>query len=86
MLTATVTIDLTTASKPENMRHRVACLPDVPSGARVVIQVGALAVDPATVRVLALHERRLHLDVHGTPRSVRLWLAAVRTNLGEVLV
>lgn len=86
MLTATVVIDLTAARKSDNMRHRVACLPDVPSGARVVIRVGALAVDPATVRVLALHERRLHLDIQGTPRAVRLWLEAVRSNLGEVLV
>lgn len=86
MLTATVVVDLTAATKPENMRHRVACLPDVPSGARVVVRVGALAPEPDVVRVLAAHERRLHLDLQGTPAAVRRWLDAVRTGLGEVLV
>ena len=86
MLTATAVCDLTEATKPENMRHRVACLPDVPSGARVVIRVGALAPEPAVVRVLAIHERRLHLDIQGTPSAVRRWLDAIGSSNGEVLV
>lgn len=85
MLTATVVFDLTDA-KPERMRNRVAGLPDVPSGARVILRVGALAPEPEVVRVVALHERRLQVDVQGTPHAVRGWLQALRTNMGEVLV
>jgi hypothetical protein len=86
MLTATVFVDLTDDAEPDSMRHRVACLPDVPSGARVVVRVGALTIEPEVVRVLALHQRRLLLDVQGTPFAVRRWLEAVRTNMGEVLI
>ncbi len=86
MLTASVVIDLTAATKPENMRHKVAYLPDCPPGARVVVHVGALAPEPSVVRVLALHGRRLCIDLQGTPAAVRRWLEAVRTNIGAVLV
>lgn len=85
MLTGTVVLDLTGA-KPERMRDRVAGLPTVPSGARVVVRVGALAPEPSVVRVLALHERRLHVDVQGTPHAVSRWVQALRDNFGEVLV
>ena len=85
MLTGTVIFDLTDC-KPDRMRHRVAGLPDVPSSARVVLRVGALAPEPSVVRVLALHERRLQIDVQGTPYAVRRWLDALRTHMGEVLV
>lgn len=85
MLTATVVFDLNGA-KSGQMRNRVAALPDVPSGARVILRVGALAPEPDVVRVVALHERRLQIDVQGTPHAVRRWLDALRTNLGEVLV
>jgi hypothetical protein len=85
MLTGSPTYDLTDA-EPHRMRNRLASLPDVPSGARVVVRVGALAPEPTAVRVLALHERRLHVDLQGTPFAVRRWLEAIRTNLGEVLL
>lgn len=85
MLTGTVVVDLT-QSPTERMRHRVACLPEVPTGARVVIHVGALAPEPSVVRVLGVHQNRLHLDVQGMPHAVRRWLDAVRSNMGEVLV
>lgn len=85
MLTGTVTYDLTDVPA-ERMRNRLASLPEVPTGARVVIRVGALAPEPEAVRFVTLHEPRLHMDVHGTPRGVRLWLEALRTNLGEVIV
>jgi hypothetical protein len=68
------------------MRHRVASLLDVPTGARVIVHVGALAPEPTVTSLLALHERRLHVDIQGTPFAVRRWLDAVRTNLGEVLL
>lgn len=85
MLTGTVTISLVDA-KRENMRHRVTALANVPTGARVSLDVGALAVEPEVVRAIALHERRLQIDVHGTPRGVSQWLEAMRTHMGEVLL
>jgi hypothetical protein len=84
VLTGTVVYDLTDVS-PERMRNRVASLPEVPSGARVVVLVGALAPEPAVVRELARHQPRLMVDVHGTAHGVRRWLTAIR-DPGEVLV
>lgn len=85
MLTGTAVYELADA-KPERMRNRLASVPDVPSGARIVVCVGALAPEPDAVRVLALHERRLQIDVHGTPAAVRRWVDAIRSNLGEALI
>ncbi len=85
MLTGTVVFDLTDA-KSDRMRHRVAGLPEVPTGARVVLRVGALAPEPEVIRVVASHEQRLHVDVQGTPHAVSRWLRALRENFGEVLV
>lgn len=68
------------------MRHRVASLPDVPTGARVVVHVGALAPEPTVIRVLALHENRLHIDIQGTPFAVRGWLDALRSWASGVLL
>ena len=83
VLSGTVVYDLTDARR-DSMRHRVASLPEVPAGARVVVVVGALAPEPDVVTLLAAHEGRLMLDVHGTPRAVRLWLDSLRA--GEVLL
>ena len=44
----------------------------------MIVQVGALAPEPTVTRVLALHERRLTIDVQGTPFAVRRWLDAIR--------
>jgi hypothetical protein len=85
VLSGSPTYDLTD-STVERMRHRVASLPDVPTGARVVVHVGALAPEPTVTRILALHERRLHVDVQGTPFAVRRWLDAIRNSADEVLV
>jgi hypothetical protein len=85
VLTGSPVYDLTDAPA-ERMRNRVASLPDVPSGARVLVQVGALAPEPTVVRVLALHERRLHIDIQGTPFAVRRWLEAIRGEFAETLV
>ena len=85
MLTGSAAYTLADA-KPEQMRARLSSVPDVPSGARIIVNVGALAPEPDAIRVLALHERRLQVDVHGTPRAVRLWVDAIRSNLGEALL
>jgi len=83
-LVGTVRLDLTDV-KPERMRNRLACLPEIPTGARVVIVVGPLKVEPEAARLIALHERRLMIDVEGMPAAVRRWLTAVRDR-GEVLL
>ena len=84
-LVGTVTIDLTD-STPERFRNRLACLPEIPSGARLVIRVGPLKVEPEAARLIALHERRLLVDIEGsTPFAVRRWVDAVRDR-GEVLL
>jgi len=44
-----------------------------------VLVVGALAVEPATVRVVAEHADRLHLDVQGTAVAVVRWVDAIRS-------
>jgi hypothetical protein len=86
MLSGTVTFDLRDAAR-ERMRNRLFSLPEVPNGARVVVQVGALAPEPEAIRLLAEHESRLLLDIQGMPSAVRRWLDAVRTcRDGEVLL
>ena len=86
MLTGSVVFDLTDA-KPDRMRHRVAALPDVPTGARVVLRVGALAPEPDVIRVVALHEQPAPAWTCRELRTpCRLWLGALRDNFGEVLV
>jgi hypothetical protein len=49
-----------------------------PDGARVIIDVGAAAPVPEAVWLLAEHEHRLQLDVHGTAHAVRGWVEARR--------
>jgi hypothetical protein len=82
VITGSVAIDLRKA-KPESMHRRVACLPMIPTGVRVLLDVGALKPDPHVVRLIREHSDRLHVDVRGTERAVRLWVAALRT--GDVL-
>lgn len=87
MLTGVVRLDLTgLAGKAERMHARAGVLASVPTGARVVVYVGPLGVEPSVVRVIRLHERRLRIEVEGEPFAVAKWLDAVRTGLGEELV
>jgi hypothetical protein len=85
VVTATVVVDLASADR-DRMRNRLSTLPDCPDGARVVVQVGAIAPEPEATRLLAEHERRLVIDIHGTPFAVRRWVESVRSSFGEVLL
>jgi hypothetical protein len=76
-LEGTAWFDLTD-SAPDRWRNRLASLPVVPDGARAVVVVGALAVEPEVARLLAEHAHRLVVDVWGQPVNVRRWLDAVR--------
>jgi hypothetical protein len=82
MITGSVSVELRDAA-PEVAHRRVACLPMVPTGVRVIVEVGALAPNPHVVRLLREHVDRLHIDIHGTEHAVRRWVAALRT--GDVL-
>lgn len=82
-LTGSVLVDLTNVSR-DRMRHRVSALGDAPAGARAVVVVGALTVEPDAVRVLREHVDRLHVDVRGESHAVDQWLDALRNGfLGD---
>jgi len=82
MITGTVRVDLTDVD-PTRQRHRAAAVEAAPDGARVVVVVAALTVEPATARLLRDHAHRLSIDVQGQPRAVQRWVDALRT--GDVL-
>lgn len=83
-VTGSIRIDLTDV-EPMKMRHRAAILPQAPDGARVVLVVSALAVEPEAVRAFRPHVPRLHFDVHGEPYAVRRWVLALRHGMGELI-
>ncbi len=78
-VTGTVYLDLREVAR-DRQRHRVAVLSAAPDGARVVVVVGPLAVQPDAVWLLREQSARLHLDIHGEPHAVRRWLDALRTD------
>ena len=78
-VTGTVYLDLREVA-PDRQRRRVAVLAAVPDGARVVVVVGPLAVQPDAVWLLRGQSHRLHLDIHGEEYAVRRWLDALRTD------
>jgi hypothetical protein len=82
MITGSVSINLA-AAKPETWRNRVAGLPQIPDGVRVLLDVGALKPDPVVVRLIREHSDRLHVDVRGTEHAVRGWVAALQS--GDLL-
>lgn len=74
----TVLVDLRDVPR-DRQRHRADALRLAPDGARVVVVVGALAVEPGAVRVLVEHGARLDvLEVQGEPGAVLEWVNALR--------
>lgn len=61
----------------DHLRHRADDLRQAPDGARVVLIVGALAVEPEAVRVLLEHVDRLHIDVWGERYAMDQWVDAL---------
>lgn len=84
-MTGRVHLDLSTC-EPRSMAGRCSLLAVVPKGARAVIQVGGLAVEPGAVREIRAHERRLELTIEGEPHAVPNWLSAIRDGLPGELV
>jgi hypothetical protein len=82
VITGSVSIDLRDAP-PDVAHRRVACLPMVPTGVRVLLDVGALAPNPHVVRLVREHSDRLLVDVRGTEHAVRGWVAALQS--GDLL-
>ncbi|HEX2893169.1 MAG TPA: hypothetical protein VHO29_04105 [Marmoricola sp.] len=78
MITGTIVMDLTRDSR-ESDRKQVGALNGIPDGARVVVNVGRrYIVEPDTIRHLADHANRLHLDFYGDTAAVSRWVAAAR--------
>jgi hypothetical protein len=67
---------------PDRWRHRLSSLRLVPPGARVVVVVGALAVEPEAARLLAEHAGRVSIEVWGEPTNVQRWHSAIRAGGG----
>jgi hypothetical protein len=83
-VSGTVRLDLTDVPS-QKQRHRVAALGEAPTGCRVVVIVGPLAVNPDAARIIRDHAHRLHLDVQGEPYAVRRWVEALRSDGGALL-
>lgn len=77
MITGCVLCDLRDL-KPAAARRRMAVLPTIPTGAKVVLVVGALAPMPEITPLLHEHIDRLCIDVLGEPWIVPRWLDALR--------
>lgn len=82
MVTGSVVLDVATARR-DKMRYRLSALPEVPDGARVIVEVGATAPEPEVVRLLAEHGDRVMVDVHGTAYAVRRWVSALRAGSAD---
>lgn len=77
-LTGRVFIDLRDVP-PDRAHRRVACLPTTPTGVRVVLLVGPLAVNPHVARLVHEHLYRLEIEVWGESYAVPRWLDALAT-------
>jgi hypothetical protein len=77
MIYGTVLIDVRDIP-PDRAYRRTTGLSEAPDGVRVVVIVGALAVDPHTVRLIAEHAARLEIEVQGEALAVRRWVEALR--------
>jgi len=85
MITGTLLVDLRDVD-PDRARHRFGQLHLAPDGARVIVIVGALAVNGTVVSYLhepELHRattpvQRLDFEIQGEPHAVRRWVEAVR--------
>lgn len=82
MITGSVAVSIADAT-PATAHLRVACLPMVPTGVRVLLHGGALAPNPVVVRLVREHSDRLHVDVRGTEHAVRRWVQALQS--GDLL-
>lgn len=82
-ITGTVYVDLSDATGA-SIRARVAGIGHAPSGARVVVHVGALTVDTEAGDLLRRYAERHPIDVRGTAHAVRQWVAFLSWHPGLV--
>jgi hypothetical protein len=82
VITGSVSIDIRGAP-PGTAHQLVGGLPLVPSGVRVLLDVGALPPDSHLVRLIREHSTRLHVDVRGDQHVVGAWVCALQS--GDVL-
>ena len=64
--------------EPDRARHRLACLPRLPSGVRVVVNIGTLAVNVPAVVAMQAEGRRLSYEIWGSDYAVPRWIEALR--------
>jgi hypothetical protein len=71
--------------EPVKMKSRLGGISAMPANAEVVINVGALAVEPEAIWFLRSEERRLSIVIEGAPFNVPRWLDAMRNGFGELV-
>jgi hypothetical protein len=81
-VTGAILVDLTVVD-PKVAYRRVAGLHMIPTGARLELVVGPLAVNPRVVRLVRTQLPRLSVRVLGEPYAVGRWVRALRD--GDVL-
>ena len=87
MLTATVTVNLDHDQQDVDYADRrvLQYLPQVPDGARLVVNVGERTLlMPSAVAWLSEHARRLHIEISAAnPHAARRWYDAVKSGRCE---
>jgi hypothetical protein len=76
-VTGAVLVDLRKV-KPEVAHRRVGNSVTWPDGARVLLVVGALAVNSRVVQLAVEQIPRVHIEVQGESHAVRRWVEALR--------
>jgi hypothetical protein len=70
------------AVAPDSRRQRLTALELVPTGASVLVDVGALPADPELIWAISDHAERIRVLVRGDASAVARWLAALKHGPG----
>lgn len=69
----------------DKMRHRAGSIQYAPAGARALLIVGALRVEPQTIWELRKYADRYDIEVLGEPYAVGRWVEALRDGMEAIL-
>lgn len=81
-ITGSVFVDLTDVHEDKARMRVHQALADAPPGARVVIYVGPLTVNPAVLPIVWEYGRHVTVEVSGHAFAVARWVEALRNGLG----